>query len=216
VDIINCTIAGNASAGGGALTVDQAGFNLINSIVYGNTGGNDVVIMNGTTWNASDCIVGASSTAAINGTNYNVSTLDPLLSPLADNGGPTETMAINAGSFAIDEGATGDSIPTTDQRGYAAIGNRDIGAYEYGGFATGIKPLNSVSTMAVYPNPANDFINVIRSSEINSIYTVTDLLGQTVLTGMLTTKNAVISINSLSTGVYIFKAGSEQCKLLKE
>lgn len=54
---------------------------------------------------------------------------DPLLSPLADNGGPNETMALWPGSPAIDAGAPG--CPPIDQRGVARSGNCDIGAYEF-------------------------------------------------------------------------------------
>lgn len=61
--------------------------------------------------------------------------VDPKLGPLADNGGPTETMALLAGSPAIDHGATIPSI-TTDQRGgprpQPPGGAYDIGAYEVG------------------------------------------------------------------------------------
>ena len=44
---------------------------------------------------------------------------DPLLGPLADNGGPTQTMALLPGSPAIDAGAAGPGW-TTDQRGTGA------------------------------------------------------------------------------------------------
>lgn len=53
---------------------------------------------------------------------------DPLLLPLGDNGGPTETMALSAGSPAID---VSDDCPGTDQRGEARVGRCDSGAFEY-------------------------------------------------------------------------------------
>ena len=55
------------------------------------------------------------------------------LSPLADNGGPTWTMAIPATSLA--NNADGGSCPATDQRGVARpLGaGCDIGAYEFDG-----------------------------------------------------------------------------------
>lgn len=55
---------------------------------------------------------------------------DPKLGALADNGGPTFTMALLAGSPAIDEGDDADA-PITDQRGEARVGAVDIGAFEY-------------------------------------------------------------------------------------
>src|SRR5262249_31009914 len=139
----------------------------------------------------------------------------PLLSPLADNGGPTETMAVNAGSFAIDNGATGDSIPTTDQRGYGVSGaTRDIGAFEYDGLVTTVKPLGTANVFSVYPNPSNSFIHVITGSGVTP-YSITDLLGQTVLTGQLTVKDNTINTASLSADIYILKAGTRQFKLVK-
>jgi hypothetical protein len=61
---------------------------------------------------------------------------DPMLGSLADNGGPTQTIALQAGSAAIDQiPATGAGCPQTDQRGVPrpqpAGGECDIGAYEY-------------------------------------------------------------------------------------
>jgi hypothetical protein len=65
--------------------------------------------------------------------------IDPLLGPLADNGGPTKTHALLPGSPAIDAGdptsvGGANGVPLFDQRGapFARIagGRIDIGAYE--------------------------------------------------------------------------------------
>ena len=66
------------------------------------------------------------------------SNADPLLNPLADNGGPTHTMALQGDSPAIDAGnddvCSGGLTGGVDQRGaprpYGA--HCDIGAFEYG------------------------------------------------------------------------------------
>ena len=57
---------------------------------------------------------------------------DPFLGPLADNNGPTRTMALGAGSPAINA-ANAATCPAADQRGAnrQANGQCDIGAYEY-------------------------------------------------------------------------------------
>ncbi len=79
-----------------------------------------------------------------NGVNGNqvgtsASPIDARLGPLQDNGGPTQTMALLAGSPAIDAGsnalAAADGL-TTDQRGAdRQVGPRvDIGAFEFGTF----------------------------------------------------------------------------------
>jgi predicted outer membrane repeat protein len=56
---------------------------------------------------------------------------DPLLGPLANNGGETDTIALPAGSPAIDGGDAG-NCPATDQRGLPRPqgGGCDIGAFE--------------------------------------------------------------------------------------
>jgi hypothetical protein len=76
---------------------------------------------------------------AVTGSN-NLFGVDPLLSPLADNGGPTMTHALLPGSPAINRGdlnaAVGvNGVPEFDQRGapFARIfgGRIDVGAFEY-------------------------------------------------------------------------------------
>ena len=68
--------------------------------------------------------------------------LNPLLAPLGDYGGPTQTMALLPGSPAIDAGNNA-LIPagvTTDQRGPPRIvnGTVDIGAFESSGFTIAV------------------------------------------------------------------------------
>ena len=56
---------------------------------------------------------------------------DPMLGPLGDNGGPTETQALLPGSPAIDAGVAVPGV-TTDQRGVPRPQGQapDIGAFE--------------------------------------------------------------------------------------
>jgi CSLREA domain-containing protein len=63
----------------------------------------------------------------------NFTKADPLLAPLADNGGPTQTMRPQPGSPAIDQApASGAGCPQIDQRGVTRPSGAacDIGAYE--------------------------------------------------------------------------------------
>ncbi|HET6655170.1 MAG TPA: choice-of-anchor Q domain-containing protein [Gammaproteobacteria bacterium] len=83
------------------------------------TGGYDVVQTPGAT-----CTFGT-----------NDQTADPQVSALADNGGPTETMAIADTSAAVDMGDTGTSrgpVPAGDQRGLIRDTQPDVGAFEFG------------------------------------------------------------------------------------
>ena len=63
-----------------------------------------------------------------------LSNVNPLLGPLADNGGPTPTHALHVGSPAIDRIAMAQCTGTFDQRHisrpYPHVGLCDIGAYE--------------------------------------------------------------------------------------
>ncbi len=108
----NTIVAGNSAAIGP--DVDGAVVSQGNNLI-GQTNGS-------TGWITSDL------------TGTTASPLNPLLGPLANNGGPTETMALLPGSPAIAAGNVA-LIPagiTTDQRGpgYARVvnGNVDIGA----------------------------------------------------------------------------------------
>src|SRR5712692_6342573 len=59
---------------------------------------------------------------------------DPMLAPLASNGGPTQTQALEAASPAIDRGgASANGCPPTDQRGVTRPQGSacDIGAFEF-------------------------------------------------------------------------------------
>jgi len=67
------------------------------------------------------------------GFNYPGDTMfeDPLLGPLQNNGGATETHALPAASPAINRGNNSQALGT-DQRGFARVsgGRADIGAFE--------------------------------------------------------------------------------------
>ena len=137
----NCTIYKNtavANQGGGIYfywASGPGGERISNTIIAGNdyvTGGNDCQIVPGRgslEVNGYNLIEDNSCSPTYSG--------DPRLGELAQNGGPTETVALLAGSRAIDAGGnlyvTG--TMTTDQRGsgYPRIkyGRVDIGAFEY-------------------------------------------------------------------------------------
>ena len=78
--------------------------------------------------------------------------------PLQDNGGPTETHAIDFDSIAVDAGSNPAGL-ATDQRGYwprDVGGVTDIGAYEYGAqpgllFADGFESGDTLAWSATVP-----------------------------------------------------------------
>jgi hypothetical protein len=153
--VLNSTIAGNSAlTDGGGIRVAAPGYNatIKHSIIAGNMRGavptpNDVI--GGAALTCSLLGVDTGATVADNGGNLIGTTLapvNPLMGPLADNGGPTNTHALLPGSPAIDAGnpafnpadpdgkpATSDAL-TLDQRGVPfsrVVGGRiDMGAVE--------------------------------------------------------------------------------------
>ena len=134
------TIATNTAGGQGGGIANTAAATLFNTIVASNAGGDVVGTLSG-----SHDLIGDGSGGLL-ASNANLlgtpaSLLDPMLAALADNGGPTQTMALLPGSPAIDAGgntlavdAAGQAL-LTDQRGQPRIMNGivDIGAYETAG-----------------------------------------------------------------------------------
>jgi lysophospholipase L1-like esterase len=134
--ITNCTIANNtASVGGGGVYNDTGTVTLRNTIVA-NNGANTVSPDVGGTVTANYCLIESTTGATLSSNSgNNILNKDPSLGALADNGGATQTMALLAGSEAINAGSNA-LVPTgvtTDQCGNTRIANVtvDIGAFEY-------------------------------------------------------------------------------------
>ncbi len=126
--LVNVTVTNNSATQSGGLAGRQRSNDSVrNTIIAGNTGGNPDG--NGSFDSLGYNIIGVvgGSTGWIGSDRTGV---DPLLQALADNGGPTPTHALAAGSQAIDNGTTS-GAPAADQRGVARDGSPDIGAYEY-------------------------------------------------------------------------------------
>jgi hypothetical protein len=80
------------------------------------------------------------------------------------------------------------------------------------GFVTDINPVKLDNDFAnIYPNPANDIINIDLSS-IDGIagYTISNLLGKTVGEGLLTNGNNRLDISKLEHGVYFINIRSNK------
>jgi predicted outer membrane repeat protein len=143
----NSTIAGNLASnasglGGGIRRTGATGSVTLNStIVADNTangaGGDDIHATNATAIAGGNNLVEDVSAGNFTLDGTNITGVDPLLSALAANGGPTETIALKAGSPALDQGSNVLGL-TEDQRGagFPRVLNAipDVGAYE--GFTT--------------------------------------------------------------------------------
>ncbi len=115
----NSTIAGNSATSGGGGIRNIGTLNLQNTIIANSTSGD---CSNGGT-------LGTNTNNLIkDGTCGPTLTGDPLLNPLANNGGTTLTMLPSACSAVINAG--GATTLTTDQTGNPRVGTPDIGAVE--------------------------------------------------------------------------------------
>ena len=142
VSLTSSTLSGNAAAmgvGGGVSvrnTIANSSFTIANSIVAGNTDNGTAPDLRpdpDSTLTINNSLIGVAD-LNIGGTGNLIGSLaapiDPLLGPLADNSGPTETHALLVGSPAIDAGDDG-VTQTEDQRGLARnVNGVDIGAFE--------------------------------------------------------------------------------------
>ncbi|MDQ6914567.1 MAG: hypothetical protein M3155_01995 [Actinomycetota bacterium] len=173
----NVTVSNNSSDTDSGGLLNEGDVNLANTILAGNSGP-EVDCDNasgGNTVSQGHNLIGVDggcNVAARVGDKFGTSgsPIDAKLNPLAQNGGPTPTMALRSDSPALDGGSTeavSDSPPpvppqlvacrTTDQRGIVRpqLTACDIGAYEYApGVAAATAPTCSQSgqiTITVNP-----------------------------------------------------------------
>lgn len=150
LQLVNVTFSGNSALGpsgrGGAIAISHnSTLNIKNSIIWGN---NPVAIdiYNNGTVDVSYSIVegGYTGTGNLN--------LDPLLQPLANNGGFTQTMAFVWDSPAMNSANTA-TCAAADQRGVPRPqgGACDMGAYELQYFATYTPPPTFTPTITTTP-----------------------------------------------------------------
>ncbi len=137
---VNSTIANNTSnGGGGGIWAQAAEVTLDNTIVAENN--YDLAGQGGGSFTGSNNLVGYDATGTLSNSDNLLNVADPGIGLLANNGGPTQTIALLAGSPAIDAGSnalavnpiTGQAL-TYDQRGAGfpriVNGTVDIGAFE--------------------------------------------------------------------------------------
>ena len=187
--LINCTIAANSAAQGGGIATEQQGaVTLRNTLIATNTGSNclgSLIDGGGNLDDGTSCglVDGTSSSNAGAG-------LDP--GGLRDNGGPTQTIALVAGSGAIDRGieavcADATTVNGRDQRGEPrprdgdADGDArcDIGAFELNLISLicrGRVANISVSNNTVFggPDSGTPYTGTLRGTNGNDVIVGTD------------------------------------------
>lgn len=121
------------AGGGGIRTEDLAEIAAVNTIIAGNQSPMDADCSGTLASSGSNLIGEQSELCEITGGPMGDLEGDSGLEALADNGGATQTHALQAGSQAIDAGDDM-NCPETDQRGYGrpAGTSCDTGAFEFG------------------------------------------------------------------------------------
>jgi predicted outer membrane repeat protein len=140
----NVTFNGNTASerGGGMYNASDCSPTLENVILWGDSAGTSGDEMfnydSSTTPTITDSVVAGGWPPTGDPTCTNIITNNPDLGTLADNGGPTKTIALGTNSSAIDAGGANTTCASTDQRGAARPFDGDntggavcdIGAYE--------------------------------------------------------------------------------------
>ena len=78
-------------------------------------------------------------------------------------------------------------------------------------------PSTSSRTLTVYPNPTNDilFVETWRAASLpDPTYRITNLMGQTVLSGSINAETQQINIKKLPTGMYFITVGGQTVKFV--
>jgi hypothetical protein len=154
-NLTNCTVSLNQARdgfGGGIYALSGNGnLNINNTIVAGNYasyGGPDIY----GNWAGSHDLIG----------------INALLGPLQNNGGPTQTMAVLAGSPAIGH-ADNSKAPATDQRGVTRLDTAgettDIGAFELTGAGSASATAFSLTLFGTAP-AAGMPVNTVPAAEV--------------------------------------------------
>ncbi|MHB8625625.1 MAG: choice-of-anchor Q domain-containing protein [Aggregatilineales bacterium] len=151
----NSTLANNSATGsadGGVGNYGTGPVDLLSTIVSNNTGSAGPGDTAGTLTTLGHNLVQTPGTVIFNGTGDQTG-VDPLLGPLANNGGPTQTLSIPVNSPAYQHGdCSGNTTVTpnapavtTDQRGQGRKGTCDVGAFEQTNLPTNT-PTNTATT----------------------------------------------------------------------
>jgi hypothetical protein len=135
--------------------------------------------------------------------------VDPLLGPLQDNGGPTQTMALLAGSRALNAGEPNE-LGNTDQRGVVRAGGVNIGAYQASACAfvlTAPATIRAGAPLDVTVKAVDPFGQTALGYTGTAHFTSSD--GQAVLPGDYTFASGDAGMHTFSGGVTLKTAGSQ-------
>jgi hypothetical protein len=149
-------------ARGGNICAPFGSINLLNCIVGYGTPANSFGFLANSSFNLS-----SDSSCLFGGTANLQPVADLKVKPLADNGGPTFTIALAHGSPAINAG-TKLGAPTVDQRGTNRFARPDIGAFELVGPFTVAGRVTFGTNRPIAHVVINVLTNIVLTNETNS------------------------------------------------
>jgi hypothetical protein len=207
VTLNNATVSGNSAGFGGGI-VNYGTVTARNTILAGNTAPTCPDLcdsLHSLGYNLIGNTSGSSGYAPTDLLNVN-----PLLGPLQDNGGSTQTMALLAGSPALNAGDP-DQLGVADQRGVLRSGGVNIGTYQASATAfalTGVPDSAVAGTPLTVTVTAQDrFGQTARGYQGTDRFASAD--GQADLPGDYTFVAADNGVHTITDGVTLKTAGSQ-------
>ena len=224
ITVSNSTLSGNSSNTGGGLGMNAGTITVSNSTLSGNSaqGAGGGIARNAGTVSLKNTIVanspsGGNCYGPITDGGYNLdsgtscgfasennslSSTDPMLGALADNGGPTLTHALLGGSPAVDKGNTN---LTEDQRGQPRPFDNPNGAPATGGDDSDIGAFEAQEVLNVAPPivrvaPGGGCSDSHISGTINLALSDPDTLAQDLTLSATSSNQAVVPNGNISFG----------------
>jgi hypothetical protein len=220
MNVTNSTFSGNSGSIGGAISHNGLTLNVTNSTFSNNSGREGInanagtatlrntLVVNSVGRNCAGTITDGGSNLQFGGSTANscgatipTPAADPLGgNTLADNGGPTPTIALLVGSAAIDAIPSANCAVATDQRGIARPQGSacDIGAFE-------LQPQASDATAptTTISSPADGAVYLLGQS-VTASYACQDENGGSGLAECIGTVASGASIDTASVGSHTF------------
>ncbi len=195
--IDNSTITGNyAYGGGGGVYNADSGLQIRGSIIANNTTYESNPDLGGTDLYVEFSLIEDPDGISLDQNNNNIFYADPMLGPLADNGGPTMTHALMTGSPAIDAGLNA-AASANDQRGTGfarMVGlQTDMGAVESATDAALSFPAATRTVTNLYDSGPGSLRQAVYDS--NNTYGLDVVEFQAGLSGTITLTSGDIDIN---------------------
>lgn len=148
--IQNSTVAGNTSVGNGAINMNNANTVIRSTIISDNVAASNAD-MTGTYASVTYSLVKTKGTSTWTVNSNNITGVSAQLNPLANNGGPLQTMTLKSSSPAIDQGINPGGVILLDARGATRTQDDPGVVNAIGGDGTDIGAVENIPAVAPPP-----------------------------------------------------------------